>query len=93
MFFHRQVRHRENFGAYLESEIEKLGAEAMEHMSLTSAFHDFWMDLKAFLGLEDELSLLKEALEGEQRALEDYDEVMSHKAIMEHPGLNGFMKA
>jgi uncharacterized protein (TIGR02284 family) len=92
IFFHKKTRIRKEFGRYLEAEIKKLGGQALKHTSLSTAFHDHWMDLKAFLGAHDEKAVISEALRGEERALEDYEEVLQHQAVCEQSSLKAFIQ-
>lgn len=91
LFFHQQVRLRKTFEQELKEEIRKLGGQIVKHMSLSNAFQFQWMDLKGFLGATDRKVLLIEVIKGEQEALEDYEEVLSHQAIQNHPRVKDFI--
>jgi uncharacterized protein (TIGR02284 family) len=92
MFFHKQAGHRRDFGDRIKMEIEKMGGEAVKGTSLTADFHRVWMDLKAFLGSNNEKAVLSEAMRGEKKALDNYNEVLEDEVISEHPELKTFIE-
>lgn len=91
-FFHKQAGHRRDFGHRLKMEIEAMGGNANQGTSLKADFHRVWMDLKAFLGADNEKAVLSEALRGEKKALDNYNEVLEHEVISEHPSLRAFIQ-
>ena len=58
----------------LKDKIDKEG-------SVAGTAHRAWMDIKAFLSLEDEESMLEEAIRGEKTAVKEYDDVLTETSL------------
>ncbi|WP_405384744.1 PA2169 family four-helix-bundle protein [Maribacter sp. LLG6340-A2] len=80
-FFQSKAQQRYDFGHELKSEIKSFGQEIDKGDSLTGKAHRAWMDVKALFSLDDEESMLEEAIRGEKAALEEYEEVLKDTSL------------
>ncbi len=76
-YFQRKAQERYDFGHALKTEIRQFGQEVDKGDSLVSKAHRSWMDLKSFFSSDDEESMLEEAIKGEKKAIEEYDDVLN----------------
>ncbi|WP_340201848.1 PA2169 family four-helix-bundle protein [Ascidiimonas sp. W6] len=80
-YFEKKAQQRYDFGHELKQEIKSFGGEIDKGGSITGDAHRTWMDIKAFLSLETEESMLEEAIRGEKAAIEEYDEVLAETSL------------
>ena len=80
-YFDRKSKERYNFGHELKTEISAFGAKIDKGGSVAGTVHRAWMDIKAFLSVDNDASILEEALRGEKAALEEYNDVLSETAL------------
>ncbi|SNR59577.1 conserved hypothetical protein [Maribacter sedimenticola] len=80
-FFQSKAQQRYDFGHELKSEIKSFGQEIDKGDSFTGKAHRAWMDVKALFSLDDEESMLEEAIRGEKAALEEYEEVLKDTSL------------
>ena len=80
-YFNQKAQERYEFGHELKQEINAFGQEVDKGGSLTGNAHRAWMDVKAFLSLDNEESMLEEAIRGEKSAVSEYDEVLSETSL------------
>ena len=81
LYFERKSGERTDFGYDLKSEMMSLGAEIHKGGSATGTAHRAWMDIKAFFSIDNDESMLEEAIRGEKAALEEYKEVLSETSL------------
>jgi len=75
-YFTLKAKERYDFGHDLKAELKTFNHEIDKGGSLTGDIHRVWMDVKAMLSLDDEESMLEEAIKGEKAAIEEYDDVI-----------------
>ena len=75
-YFSQKAKERYDFGHELKTEIKSLNQKVDKGGSLTGDAHRAWMDIKALFSLDDEESMLEEAIRGEKAAIEEYDVVI-----------------
>lgn len=75
-YFEIKAKERYDFGHDLKTEIKSFNQEVDKGGSVVGTVHRTWMDIKAFLSLDDEESMLEEAIRGEKAAIEEYDDVL-----------------
>lgn len=80
-FFKRKAQERYDFGHELKNEIKAFGQKVDEGGSITGSAHRAWMDVKAFLSMDNEESILEEALRGEKASVEEYNDVLSETSL------------
>ena len=76
-YFERKSKERYNFGHELKSEIISFGGDIDKGGSITGTAHRTWMNVKAFFSMDNDESMLEEAITGEKAALEEYKEVLN----------------
>lgn len=76
-YFTSKAQERYNFGHELKTEIRSFNQEINKGGSLAGTAHRTWMDFKALLSLDNEESMLEEAIRGEKTAIKEYDNVIS----------------
>jgi uncharacterized protein (TIGR02284 family) len=76
-FFKARAAERSVFAKELRTEILSYGQIPEESGSVTGAVHRNWMTLKALLASNDEKAIIDEALRGEEKSLEEYDNILS----------------
>ncbi len=76
-YFEGKAQERYDFGHALKSEIKQFGQEVDKGDSFASKAHRSWMDLKSLLSSDDEEAMLEEAISGEKKAIEAYDDVLN----------------
>lgn len=80
-FFNRKAEERYNFGHQLKSEIRNYGQEVDKGGSATGSAHRAWMDVKALFSMDNEESMLEEAIRGEKASVEEYNDVLKETAL------------
>ena len=80
-YFNLKAQERYNFGHELKSEIKSFNQSIDKGGSLTGDAHRAWMDIKALFALDDEESMLEEAIRGEKTAIKEYEEVINDTSL------------
>ncbi len=80
-FFNRKAQERYDFGHELKNEIKAFGQEIDKGGSVTGTAHRAWMDVKAFLSIDNAESMLEEAIRGEKAAINEYQDVLSETSL------------
>lgn len=80
-YFNRKAQERYDFGHELKSEIKSFGQDVDKGGSFTGGAHRAWMDVKALFSLDDEESMLEEAIRGEKASVDEYDDVLSETSL------------
>lgn len=75
-FFSQKSLERHGFARDLKAEMVVYRPESEETGSTGGKLHRGWMDVKAFFSANNDRAMLKEAINGERMALEDYREVL-----------------
>lgn len=75
-WFNGNATTRKNFQHELKAHIIALGGEPSEGTSIEGELHRAWMDWKTYFVKNETVEMFEECLRGEERALEDYQEVM-----------------
>lgn len=75
-FFKEKATDRYDFGHELKEEIKSFGEKPDKGTSLRGDAHRVWMDLKSTFAKNSDEAVLKEAIRGEKKALEDYNEIL-----------------
>mgnify|MGYP000424140385 CR=1 FL=1 len=76
-WFNANATTRRNFQHELKAHIIALGGEPSEGTSFTGELHRIWMDWKTYLPGSKTTDMFDECLRGENKALEDYQEIMN----------------
>lgn len=80
-YFERKSLERQNFGIELNNEIRSFGESPEKSGSFEGAAHRTWMDIKAMFSVNNDESMLEEAIRGENTALNDYNEVINDHGL------------
>ncbi|WP_373517269.1 PA2169 family four-helix-bundle protein [Pricia sp.] len=80
-YFAQKAQERYDFGHALKSEIKQFGQEVEKGDSVAGKAHRSWMDIKSLFSSDDEEAMLEEAIKGEKKAIEAYDEVLSESNL------------
>jgi uncharacterized protein (TIGR02284 family) len=80
-YFRSKSEERYNFGHELKTEIRSFNQEIDKDGSLAGSAHRAWMDIKAMLSLDNEESMLEEAIRGEKTALKEYEDVIGETSL------------
>jgi len=80
-YFETKAKERYDFGHELKTEIKAFNQEVDKGGSFTGSAHRTWMDIKAFLSLDDEESMLEEAIRGEKAAIDEYQEIINDTSL------------
>lgn len=80
-YFQGKAQERYDFGHALKNEIKQFGQKVDKGDSLTSKAHRSWMDIKSLFASNDEEAMLEEAIKGEKKAIEAYDEVLGETSL------------
>ena len=75
-WFNTNAANRKNFQHELKAHIIALGGEPNEGTSIAGELHQAWMDWKTYFVRDETKEMFEECLRGEDKALEDYQEVM-----------------
>ncbi|WP_034260426.1 ferritin-like domain-containing protein [Altibacter lentus] len=76
-FFESQAQNRYDFGHELKTEIRNYGETPEKGTSTTADLHRTWMDIKSTFTSNDEEAILNEVQRGEEKAVEEYDEIIN----------------
>ena len=77
--FERKAKERKKFGNDLKKEIRLFGRLPQDNGSNLGTIHRAWMDTKAFFSLDNDKSILEEAIRGEKASIKEYNEVINSK--------------
>ncbi|MBP2831740.1 PA2169 family four-helix-bundle protein [Aquimarina sp. U1-2] len=80
-YFEKRASERSEFSKKLQSEIETYGASPKDNTSFKADAHRVWMNFRAALSSNNEETILKEIIRGEEAALEEYNEVMKEHTL------------
>ncbi|MDD7887352.1 PA2169 family four-helix-bundle protein [Flavivirga sp. 57AJ16] len=80
-YFERKSKERHNFGQDLNNEIRSFGERGIESGSITAAAHRTWMDIKALFSVDNDESMLEEAIRGEKAAVQEYKDVLTETSL------------
>ncbi|MGY8909172.1 MAG: ferritin-like domain-containing protein [Flavobacteriales bacterium] len=80
-YFNTKAEERYSFGHELKTEIRAFNQEIDKGGSITGSAHRAWMDIKGFLSLDSEESMLEEAIRGEKAAVEEYQEIINDTSL------------
>lgn len=80
-FFKQKADDRYNFGHELKKEIKLFGEQPDKGGSTTGDLHRAWMDTKNLLSINNEESMLEEAIRGEKASVEEYERVLDDVSI------------
>lgn len=72
---------RKRFGTELKGIISTLGETPDKGSSFLGTVHRAWMDLKSSMTSNTEEAILEECIRGEEKAVEDYDEVLKELTL------------
>lgn len=76
-YFAKKSKERFDFAHELESELRMYSNyEENNSGSIAGAAHRTWMNLKAIFSVDDDASMLEEAITGEKAALKEYNEIL-----------------
>ena len=80
-FFEKQQQERYSFGHDLKEEIRSFGEEVDKGTSTKADAHRTWMNIKSTFSSDKEEAMLEEAVRGEKKAVEEYNEVLSEATL------------
>ena len=80
-FFEERAMERYDFGHQLKSEIRNFGESPEKGSSVEGDILRSWMNLRTKLSLDNNEAILEEAVRGERKAVEEYNEVLSGSNI------------
>ncbi|AUC83866.1 hypothetical protein CW731_00550 [Polaribacter sp. ALD11] len=75
-YFTKKAEERYTFGHDLKKEISSFNQEIDKGGSVAGTVHRAWMDVKSLFSLDDEESMLEEAIRGEKASVEEYNDVL-----------------
>ncbi|NEV92534.1 PA2169 family four-helix-bundle protein [Psychroflexus sp. YR1-1] len=75
-FFKERATDRYDFGHEIKEEIRSFGEKPDKGTSIKGDAHRVWMNLKSTFSSNSDEAVLKEAIRGEKKALEDYNEIL-----------------
>lgn len=80
-YFERKSLERQSFAIELNNEIRSFGETPEKSGSFEGAAHRTWMDIKAMFSVDNDESMLEEAIRGENTALNDYNDVINDHGL------------
>ena len=80
-FFKTYTEQRYRFGHDLKGEIVAIGGEVDKGSSITGDIHRTWIDIKTALSKKNDKSVIEECIRGEEKALNDYQEVLDMEEL------------
>lgn len=81
IFFKRRASERSQFAKELRTEILRYGEVPEDSGTFKGAVHRNWMSLKSTLSSNNEEEILEEAIRGEEKSLEEYDQMMKENNL------------
>lgn len=82
-YFMDRSQERAQFVSDLRSELTHYGEKYKESGSAAASVHRGWMDFKSMFSSDDNESMLEEAIRGEEKALNEYDEALEPGEVPE----------
>nr|AOE06986.1 conserved hypothetical protein [uncultured bacterium] len=76
-YFNRQAKQRYDFGHHIKNEIKSYGQDPDKGTSVAGDIHRAWMNLKSTVSSNSDEAILKEAIRGENNAVEEYQNILS----------------
>jgi uncharacterized protein (TIGR02284 family) len=80
-YFRSKAQERNIFGDELKKEIKIFNQEIYKEGSVAGSVHRAWMDVKVIFSLDDEESMLEEAIKGEKTAINEYEDVINETKL------------
>ncbi len=80
--FQNYVTQRNEFGHQIKNEIIAMGGQVKTGGTFAGTLHRAWMDFRSSITENDETAILKEAIRGENAALENYQDAMEDLPVM-----------
>lgn len=80
-YFERKSLERHNFANELNNEIRAYGESPEDSGSMAGTAHRAWMDVKAMFSVDNDESMLEEAIRGDTTALNDYNDVINDNSL------------
>ncbi|MBQ4820557.1 PA2169 family four-helix-bundle protein [Aquimarina sp. MMG016] len=80
-YFNQKAQERYDFGHELKNEIKAFSQDVDKGGSVTGSAHRAWMDVKSFLSIDNEESMLEEAIRGEKASVDEYNDVLSETSL------------
>ncbi|SFD14954.1 ferritin-like domain-containing protein [Algibacter pectinivorans] len=80
-YFKQKAQERYDFGHELKSEIKTFNQDIDKDGSITGSAHRAWMDVKSWFSLDNEESMLEEAIRGEKSAVNEYNNVIKETSL------------
>lgn len=80
-YFQRKAQERNGFGQELKGEINSFGEDIEKEGSFAGVAHRAWMDIKALFSMDNDESMLEEAIRGEKAALEEYNDILNETSL------------
>lgn len=80
-YFKAKSQERNIFGHELKQEIRSFNQQAAKGGSIAGTAHRAWMDVKTLFSLDDEESMLEEAIRGEKTAVKEYEDVINETQL------------
>lgn len=80
-FFEEQAQERYNFGHELKNEIRNYGETPEKGTSIKGDAHRTWMNIKSTFSLNNEESILEEAVRGEKAAVAEYNSILNDVSL------------
>ncbi|WP_299670264.1 PA2169 family four-helix-bundle protein [uncultured Polaribacter sp.] len=76
-YFSKKAEERHAFGEELKKEIRAFHQDVDKGGSVSGTAHRAWMDIKSLFSLDDEESMLEEAVRGEKASVKEYKAVIN----------------
>jgi len=81
-FFNKKAEERQLFTSQLKAAVGGVGQKATESEGSTlGTVHRTWMDLKNTVSSNNSEAMLEEAIRGEKKAVEEYNEVINETSL------------
>ncbi|PRP67400.1 ferritin-like domain-containing protein [Nonlabens agnitus] len=80
-FFDTQQKERYDFGHQLKAEMKTWGQEPDKGASIKGDLHRTWMNIKSTFSNDNEEAILEEAIRGEKKAVEEYNEIINDTTL------------
>ncbi|MUP45373.1 PA2169 family four-helix-bundle protein [Gramella sp. BOM4] len=80
-FFTARAQERYDYGHEIKSEIRNFGESPDKGSSTAGDAHRSWMNIKASLSNDTDEAVLEEALRGEKKAVDEYEDVINESEI------------
>ncbi|TYP77229.1 ferritin-like domain-containing protein [Aquimarina intermedia] len=80
-YFRNRIEQRSNFVDELRKEILQYGQIPEDDTTFSADLHRAWIDVKTFFSSNDEKLILEECIRGDEKALQDYEELLQEKDL------------